>query len=730
MWPGTTRRPGLVPWLGLALAWLGLGISGLAVAGQAPGFAGSPSCRSCHEQFYGLWSTSRHGLAMQPYTDALGAGLLSPQAEVLVAGDRRYRAFLGPGQGFVRETGPAGEVRDYPMAQVLGGKNVCYFLTPLERGRLQTLPVAYDVGARVWFDTVASGRRRGPHGPGTDAGRSESLDWRDPAYTFNTACHDCHVSQLSTNYDPATDTYHTTWREPGINCETCHGPCDAHNAVCAAAPKGTVPADLKILRIGKDFTTAQRNDACAACHAKLAPITSGFTPGERFFDHFDLILLENSDYYPDGRDLGENFTLTSWLSSPCANSGRLDCIFCHTSSGRFRQAADPDRACLPCHQDKAAGLDKHTRHKADSPGSRCTGCHMPKTRFARMARSDHSMLPPAPAATARFGSPNACQGCHADKDAAWANDQVRQWRARDYQAPVLARAALIDQARRRNFTALPAMLDALVAPDHDVVFAASLARLLRVCPDARKWPALRAALGDASPLVRASAAASLGENREPPTLAALAGACADPSRLVRIRAAEALAGVLPQALPPEGRRAVADATAELAAAFSVRADDWTGSYNRGNFLLRSGDPAGAIEAYGTAARLRPDAAAPLVNLAMAKARQGDPAGAEAALRQARGLDPQNAAIAYNLGLVLAEGGQTGEAAGALRAAITLDPTLAEAAYNLGLLLLATDPGQARDALRQAAALRPDNPKYVKAAQQPAPGAGAPEAGRQ
>ncbi|MBM3853616.1 MAG: hypothetical protein FJ399_10725, partial [Verrucomicrobia bacterium] len=31
-----------------------------------PGYAGSQSCRECHERFYNLWSTSHHGLAMQP----------------------------------------------------------------------------------------------------------------------------------------------------------------------------------------------------------------------------------------------------------------------------------------------------------------------------------------------------------------------------------------------------------------------------------------------------------------------------------------------------------------------------------------------------------------------------------------------------------------------------------------------------------------------------------------
>ena len=31
-------------------------------------YAGSKSCIGCHGKFYQLWATSRHGLAMQPYT--------------------------------------------------------------------------------------------------------------------------------------------------------------------------------------------------------------------------------------------------------------------------------------------------------------------------------------------------------------------------------------------------------------------------------------------------------------------------------------------------------------------------------------------------------------------------------------------------------------------------------------------------------------------------------------
>ena len=111
----------------------------------------------------------------------------------------------------------------------MGGKNVYYFLTPLERGRLQVLPVAYDVQKKTWYDTAASGVRHFPDR------RDEALHWTDRMFTFNTICFNCHVSQLRTNYDLASDTYKTTWSEPGISCESCHGPAGEHLRVMLSA---------------------------------------------------------------------------------------------------------------------------------------------------------------------------------------------------------------------------------------------------------------------------------------------------------------------------------------------------------------------------------------------------------------------------------------------------------------------------------------------------------------
>lgn len=680
-----------------------------AAKSPSSAFTGSADCRSCHEKFYQLWSTSFHGLAMRPYSEAFAASFLTPQPQPLTIGEAAYRVELGPGQGVMVET-VGGTVTRYPMVQALGGKNVFYFLTPLDQGRLQTLPLAYDVRKKEWFDMAASGVRHAP------AGATPAVHWKDWPYTFNTACHGCHVSQFATNYDPASGAYHSTWTEPGINCETCHGPGQEHVRVCEAAPKDRPPKDLKLIRGGRDFSHAQQNDLCAVCHAKAVPLTASFAPGDRFFDHYDLVTYENPDFYPDGRDLGENYTQTSWARSPCALSGQLDCMHCHTSSGRYKFAdpAKANEACNPCHAKRVAEASAHTHHPEGSPGNRCVSCHMPMTEFARMRRSDHSMLPPTPAATLVYGSPNACNLCHGDKDAAWADGQVRQWRARDYQALVLRQAALVDAARRRDWSTLPAMLEYLGAKDPDAVVAASLLRLLGPCPDARKWGPILAAAGSPSPLVRAAAVEALADMPSRQALDVLLGAVSDDYRLVRVRAAAALAGAPKELVPPAVAPALEKAAAEYLASLTARPDLWTSQYNLGNYYLSRGEAERAVSHYEKACRLDPAAAAPLVNLSLAHSRLGELDKAEADLRQALALAPDDAPAHFNLGLLLAERGDAAGAQAGLRAALEHAPDMAEAAYNLGLLLGQSNPREATALCRKAYGLRPDNPRYAYA----------------
>jgi hypothetical protein len=74
-----------------AMAML-LGVSALGQTQMKPGgqalpkelslHAGSKSCIECHGKFYQLWATSRHGLAMQPYTPVFARANLTPQTKL------------------------------------------------------------------------------------------------------------------------------------------------------------------------------------------------------------------------------------------------------------------------------------------------------------------------------------------------------------------------------------------------------------------------------------------------------------------------------------------------------------------------------------------------------------------------------------------------------------------------------------------------------------------------
>ncbi|RPI27357.1 MAG: ammonia-forming cytochrome c nitrite reductase subunit c552 [Acidobacteria bacterium] len=689
----------------LLLLWSGWRVSSSPSPGQGEALT-SASCRECHEPFYRLWSTSLHGLAMRPAGPDFVNKHLSPGSPDIKIGDSRYRVEIKGSKAELLEHGPRAE-RRYSISYALGGKNVLYFLTALDRGRLQVLPLALNARTKSWLDTTESMTRHFPAGAPADA----PLHWTDRLLTFNTACFSCHVSQVSKNYHPDSDSYSTTWTEPGINCETCHGPGGEHVRV---TKEKNFPPDLKIISV-KQFTVEEKNHACASCHAKAAPITTSFLPKDKFFDHFDLVALEHPDFYPDGRDLGENYTMTGWLMSACVTSGRLDCLKCHTSSGRYRfnEEASANQACSPCHDDKVKDPAPHTHHKAAGNGSRCVHCHMPKTEFALMQRSDHSMRPPYPAATIAFGSPNACNICHADRSANWADRQVRQWHARDYQASLLRRGRLVSAARKGDWSRLADMLAFIRSSDRDEIFAASLIRLMADCPDERKWPTLRAALQDPSPLIRSAAADQLySDLTAPETRDALFQATRDSCRLVRVRAAGSLAAY-PLDLAPAGVKPAAEAAlGELESSLQARPDDWSLNYNLGNFYLDRNLPEKARTAFEQATRLRPDIVMAWVNLSIASCRLGLTAPAEDALHRALQIHPESAPVKFNLALLRAETGHPGEAERLLREALLTDPQMAEAAYNLAVLL--GNRGDVVEALkrcRQAASLRPEEPRY-------------------
>lgn len=664
-------------------------------------YSGSASCEECHERFYKLWAPSHHGKALQPWSADLAASLPAHTEPIEVEG-KLYQAFITPERGWVSEDG----ANEYDIVYTLGGKNYYNLLALLPDGRLQVLPIFFDVRNGVWDNTTMSMLRHFEDGR-TDA----PLNWTDHMLTFNAECFRCHVSQAESNYDPETDTYATTWNEPGISCESCHGPCSEHIRVCEAAPTNEPPKDLKLLS-WKTMTAQEQNDNCAGCHTKGGPISEGFETNDRYWDHYDLTTFENVDYYPDGRDFGENYTLGSWLLSPCVTEGDLTCTYCHTSSGRFKQKDNPNTACLPCHQRRVENVTKHSHHEDLT----CVACHMPMNPFGGMNQSDHSMRPPMPNLSTAVGSRNACVMCHEDKDDDWALENINQWHPdfEKHTAPEMERALLVKALREGDWEQLPAALEFIKNPDSDPLFVTSLIRSLPPSGDPRQHTILRELLSKAaSPLVRSAAASALDGDNNAEDRPALFTALTDEYRLVRIRATERLIALPQSDIPKEYNPAFDAAEKELWTAYNLRQDHWSSHYNAANILMRQDRFKEAAAKYDRAHTLRDDIPQPLINASMAFAQLQHLGEAEARLLKATQLPEPSPEAQFNLGLLYAEQGRTTEAQTALRECLKIQPDNAGAAYNLAILVATTNIPETFRLLQQAIDADPYNPRYVQ-----------------
>ncbi len=668
-------------------------------------YVGSESCIQCHEKFYQLWSPSHHGKAMQPLNAEFIKNEKLPVSEEFAIEGKMYRIAIGDSTMTMIEK-DGDKTKNFDVVWALGGKNVYYFLTLLDKGKLQTIPLAYNLNLKSWYNNPQSAVRHFPEGPA-----DEALPWMDRMYNFNSSCYSCHVSQLQTNYDIASDSYQSTWKEPGINCETCHGPSGRHVRIFTEAKEGEEPKELGLIST-KVFTPDQHNWSCAPCHAKMHSITPSYMPGDRYFDNYDLTVLNNSDFYPDGRDLGENYTYTGWMMNECNSNGQFHCVMCHTSSGRDRFKNNPNDACKSCHAERVADVVAHSGHKEGSPGAVCINCHMPKTTFGNMNRSDHSFRPPMPEATIKFNSPNACNLCHTDKSPEWANNIVKQRKNGNYQEATLKWAELLRDARQGEWKNLNKILEHIAKEDLNEVVTASFVRTLVNCNNGQKWPTLIKALQSKSPLIRASAASGLNGNTTSEAKTALLHACGDEYRLVRISAASSLAVFPKQQFTPEESNLLAKATEEYMTSVVSRPDDWSSHYNLGIFHQNQGDANKALASYETAARLYPESLMPLINSSVLYSYIGNTAKAEENLRTAVQIDPKNEAANLNLGLLLAEQGKMEDAKVALKSALDANPKQAVAAYNLSVISAKDNIKEALGSAKTAAESMPEEPKYA------------------
>jgi predicted CXXCH cytochrome family protein len=363
-------------------------------------YVGSAQCKSCHQELYDRWSRTRMANVVRDpkqHPDAVTPDLSIPNPLVhftvndiaFVYGSKwKQRYFKKDGDDYY----PLGAQWDF--------------------SHKQWRPYKVALGTDWWTAFYPDDNAKRPTGP---------------------LCDGCH----SVNYDVKTKTV-TEWN---VGCERCHGPGSEH----VKAPKTAIlnPARMDAKRA---------NDVCLQCHSQGRPRKGaidgryydwpvGFHVGLHLEDFWELEEPKLGEttftHFGDGTAHKNRMQGNDFVTSQMCLKG-ITCYDCHDVHGTAFNAdvrRPGNKLCLGCHAPGAVigprqeTLELHTHHRADSPGSECANCHMPKieqTISDVMVRS-HTFRFIPPTLTERVKIPNSCNSCHADKTVGWALEALQSW---------------------------------------------------------------------------------------------------------------------------------------------------------------------------------------------------------------------------------------------------------------------------------------------------------------
>jgi tetratricopeptide (TPR) repeat protein len=617
--------------------------------------------------------------------------------------------YVEDGKYKVLTDGPDGKLEGYEIKYTFGIYPLQQYLVEFSNGRLQALGVAWDTrpqseGGQKWFHLY----------PGEEIKFGDPLHWTGINQNWNYMCAECHSTNLEKNYNHEVGNYETTWSEINVSCESCHGPGSNHVEWAEKgnkdynAEKGLLVTfdDRKDVNwtINPETGNSQRNkpkgsdteiEICARCHSRRSIIWEEYEHGKPLMDTHIPVLIEDGYYYPDGQILDEVYVHGSFLQSKMYGKG-VTCADCHNPHS-LKLIESGNELCSTCHLSSKYDSLSHHHHKVDSEGSKCIGCHMPDKKYMVIdPRHDHSIRIPRPDQSIAFGTPNACNNCHNDKDAKWASDIMNEWYG-DKISSYNNYADVFYSSRGGMPDSEQLLMELAVNGSAPNIVRATALRELGGYLSPLSIDAVSEGLDDPDPMVRAAAVDSLESLNIPKRVELLFTLLNDPVRGVRIKAARMLAPAKHLLVQPDKQQVLNKVLNEYIRTQEINLDRPEANLNLGNIYTETGEFDKAEVSFKRAISLDPTSIRGYVNLAdLYRIQQRDDLGKNL-LESALKIDNNSAEVHHVLGLLLVRAKRLDEADYHLGEAAKLNQDNPRYSYVYSVLLNST--GRANDAIK-------------------------------
>lgn len=359
------------------------------VLAQEKSYVGSDTCKMCHLEHYDSWKMTLHSRMLQ---DAKK----NQDAIIVPIDEKRIREDLAKLGDKLKV--PADQIYVPQKGEILytiGSQWKQRFLIE-KNNQLLISPIQYNADTHRWVNYHEHDYEKRP---------------------WLLKCGGCHATGV--------DLEKSTFSEPGVACEACHGKGSWH----AALPKTAVFEKRQTIINPAKLTMGVAVQICGSCHnrgkatmKKGAGWPVGYEPGKTLEAYYKSTSFATGDVkhvYANEFSKGHHQQYIDWQQSKHAKEG-VTCTSCHyvhqigVPPTRSQTLSAGSGQCFECH----VQVNQNMAHSIHSFAN-CVGCHMP--RIAKSAESgdihSHVFVTLLPEDTLKNPKvPNSCQTCHKHKN--------------------------------------------------------------------------------------------------------------------------------------------------------------------------------------------------------------------------------------------------------------------------------------------------------------------------